>query len=136
MKLSKHEVFEELEPPPGGLALLRARIGARQRRSVVSRALLPMSAALAAATVITVWLGLGTRIDRVRVVESQGAPALVELISEHPVNVALGVRPDPVEPVVVPPEARQTCAVARVTTPDDEVIFYWVTPSEKPETGM
>jgi hypothetical protein len=92
-----------------------------------------MTAAVAAATVITVWIGLGTQVERVRMVEAKPSSGLVELVSEHPATVALGIHPNPVEPVVVRPDAQTTCAVARVATPGDEVIFYWVSPSEAPE---
>jgi len=135
MTFSKRDVFEELEPPPGGAAMLRRRLESERHRPRVLRALLPLTAAVAAATVITVWVGLGTRVERVRVVETRARPELAALVTEHPATIGLGIRPVPTEPVVVPAAARRSCAVERVATPDDEVIFYWVNPSEPPESA-
>jgi len=136
MKISRREVFEELEPPPGGAARLRRRLERERVRPGVPRALLPMTAAATAVAATIVWLALGSAPQRTRLAAPEQRRELAELLSSHPATVALGMASNPAEPVVVREDARQRYAVTRVATPSDDVVFYWVASSEEPKTDL
>jgi hypothetical protein len=109
------EIFEQLAPPPGGLAALRARLDARPRRA---RLLVPLALALtfAAAAVVLLVVGRGRTPDLVAAARQRGdAP-----------EIALGLAPRPASPVAALREDRATTALAEVQTADPRVVFYWV----------
>jgi hypothetical protein len=107
-------LFEPLDPPAGGVALLRARIErtkrARVRRRRVAGALVA-APLLAAAAYIAI------------LPRTTEAPALFGF---SPTRVALGLEARPTEPVTVAPEKQGTVAVQRVALGTDTVLLYLV----------
>jgi len=127
MKIHKRDLFEELEPPPGGLVDLRLRLAEQRRRPAVARTLWPATAAAATAVaVLLLWLRISAPSDRVRVSRSQ--PELARLISHHPAAVELGLHAGPIAPVAAMPGTPHAFAASRVPVAGDEVIFYWIPP--------
>jgi hypothetical protein len=110
--MRRDEIFERLEPPPGGLAALRARMDARPRRAHL---LVPLALAVAAAVVLLV-VGRGRTPDLVAAARQRGDAPEIEL----------GLAPRPASPVAVEREDRATTALAEVQTADPRVVFYWV----------
>lgn len=112
--MRRDEIFEKLEPPPGGLAALRARMDA-PRSSRVRRFAVPVLALAAAALVLVV-------------VSRDRAPDLVSAARQRggPSEVALGLAPMPAFTVAIDAEQRATSALAEVHTTDPNVAFYWV----------
>ena len=107
-------VLSTLEPPPGGLAELRARIARDASRSVAVRRLQAVTAAVVLVAIVT-WAGLasGTRQDML--------PAGFDLVQLH-----LGLRAVPAEPLTIPADQRSRTAVRRVPLPTDQVVFYLI----------
>jgi hypothetical protein len=111
----KHEdVFEQLEPPPGGLAKLRERMTTRP--SSMARRLVPVAAALAIAAVVLLFWSRGKKPDLVAAARQRGG-------SEQ---VALGLAPALAGPAALTDEERATTALAKVPTSNPTVAFYWV----------
>jgi hypothetical protein len=111
----KHEdVFEQLEPPRGGLAKLRERMAPRP--SWMARRLVPMTAALAVAAVVLFLSRRGKAPDLVAAAHHHGG---VE-------EVSLGLAPSPGGPLVPTAGGRATTALAEVPTSNPTVAFYWV----------
>lgn len=108
-------LFDLLEPPAGGLAGLRERIGRHRRRRVRAWRL---TAATAGAAVILLAVLLSPAFDRGR------APVLDP--GSDLLAVRLGLAEPPAETVTVPPAYRRDFAVRRVPTTDDRVAFYLV----------
>jgi hypothetical protein len=106
------EVFERLEPPPGGLTRLRGRIHTRSRRRAP---LLVVAFAVVAACVALL------------IVRRRG-PDLVTLAHTHPdtSEIGLGLAPMPADPVALTAEQRTTTAMREVHTANSNVSFYWV----------
>jgi hypothetical protein len=107
------DVFERLDPPPGGLAALRARMDARPRVRRVAR----FAFVVAAALLLFLYF---TRHD--------GAPDLLmaaRLQGDAP-EIALGLAPMPEAPVAIIDDDRTTTALAGVRTANPSVAFYWV----------
>jgi hypothetical protein len=100
------DVFRELDPPPGGLAALRARIDARSRRG---RWIALPALATAAAIVFAV--------------VSRPAPAPLPW---DPTLQSLGLEAPPAEPVTLPDSRRGDTALMRVETGTPGVTFYRV----------
>jgi hypothetical protein len=111
----KHDdVFERIDPPPGGLATLRARMEARPR---VVRRVAPF--ALGAAAVALLFLYF-TR--------HENAPDLVtaaRMLGDAP-EVALGLAPMPAVPAAIVVDDRATTALAEIRTANPSVAFYLV----------
>ncbi len=106
-------LFERLEPPPGGLSRLRARIR-EPRRVAPRRVLVPALAAALAVMVAGSWL-LGKRqVD------------LLGDLRDRPSGLALGLGALPDEPVALLPGERTSAALERVPTGEPRVIFYRV----------
>jgi hypothetical protein len=112
--MKRDELFEKLEPPPGGLARLRARMDARPRRK---RVVVPLAFAFAAAAIVLlVVVGRGRAADPLSAARQRGdAP-----------EIALGLARMPGAAVTIDDEARATTALAEVPTQDPHVAFYWV----------
>jgi hypothetical protein len=107
-------LFETLEPPPGGLVGLRARIQRDARRRRIDRRL--GSTVVAALLLLVIgWSVLGPRREVVA-----GSPEL------DLVRMQLGLLAAPDEPLTLPPGRRRDTAARRVPLPTDEVIFYLV----------
>ena len=111
----KHdEIFERLNPPPGGLAALRARMDARPR---VLRRVAPFAFAATALALLLFYF-----------IRRESAPDLVlaaRLMGEAP-EVALGLAPMPAAAAAIPAGDRATTALAEVRTSNPNVAFYWV----------
>lgn len=113
----KHEdLFEQLEPPPGGMAKLRERMTARP--SSMARRLVPVAATLAIAAVVLLFLfrSRGTTPDLVAAARHRAGPE----------QVALGLAPSPGGSAALTDEERATTALAEVPTSNPKVAFYWV----------
>lgn len=112
----KHEdVFERLEPPPGGFAKLRERMTARP--SPLVRRLVPVAAALAiAAVVLLFWSRRDTTPDLVAAARHRAGLE----------QVALGLAPARGGSAALTDEERATTALAEVPTSNSAVAFYWV----------
>jgi hypothetical protein len=111
----KHEdVFEHLEPPPGGLARLRERM--TPRRASIPRRLFPVAAALALAALVLLFWSRRTTPDLVAAARDRGGLD----------QVALGLAPVPSAPAALTDDARATTALAEVPTSNPTVAFYWV----------
>ena len=113
--MKREEVFEQLEPPPGGVARLRERM--TERPSSTVRRLVPVAGALAvAAVVLLVWSRRETTPD---LVSSARQRAGLE-------QVALGLAPAPVGSAALTKDERTTTALAEVPSSNRAVAFYWV----------
>jgi hypothetical protein len=106
-------LFEVLEPPPGGLARLRARIEAHER-SMRRTGLLFGAAGLAAALLLITVLLLAPPAHRALLHGAEG-----DLLA-----IRLGLAAAPEEPVTIPPALRGSYAASRVPTSDDRVTYY------------
>lgn len=107
----KHkEVFERLEPPPGGLAKLRERIVQPSER----RHFLPLAGAIAAAAALILVWSSGRAPDLVGAARQRGGLE----------EVALGLAPSPGPTAAV--QEQRTSALAEVPTSNPSVAFYWV----------
>lgn len=113
--MKRSELWRRLEPPPGGLAGLHARMHARP--SVARRrATLALSFALAAGVLFFLVMSRRRALDPVAAARRQGAAS----------EIALGLAPMPANPVAIDAEARATTALVEVRTYDPKVSFYWV----------
>jgi hypothetical protein len=111
----KHEdVFEQLEPPHGGLARLRDRMSTQP--SWMAQRLVPIAAALAIAAVVFLFWFRGTTPDLVAAARHRGGPE----------EVALGLAPALGGSAALTEEERATTALAEVPTSSPTVAFYWV----------
>jgi len=119
------DLFERLEPRPGGLAALRRRLdGDEARRSRGLRVAAVAAVAAAVAVLLVVWMWpTATWPPRARASTRLAA---------HPAAVGLGFAPAPAEPVTVMPGSRAEVAVSRVPTSDERVVFYWVATADTP----
>ena len=114
--MKRDDVFERLEPPPGGMAKLRERMTARSSPAV--RRLVPTFAALAIAAVVLLFL-----------FRSRPAPPDLVTAARHQgalEQVALGLAPSSGSPVALTAEERGTTALAEVRTTNPTVAFFWV----------
>jgi hypothetical protein len=103
------EIFERLDPPPGGLAALRARMNARPS---FARRAAPIAVGLALAAII------------VLVVTRRPDPVAAARAHADVGEVALGLAPMPSAPVSV--DDPTTTAIVPVKTENPRVAFYWV----------
>ena len=114
----KHdEIFERLEPPPGGLAELRARM--RARPSFARRAA-PFAIAAALAVLILVAARRRTPDPFAEARQRADVGAVALGIARMPSSTA--VTDDPA-----------TTALAEVRTENPRVSFYWVSSTTWPE---
>lgn len=137
MKARLEDALEKLEPPPGGLDRLRARMVAAERPQAASspRPLAWIATAAAAASVLVV-AALATleRPAARRVPEAAAPPPAAVLAAApatrlpgfHPALATLGLEPLPSEPVTVGAEAAGSVALRRVPVADERVVFYLV----------
>lgn len=111
--MRRDELFERLDPPPGGLAALRARMDARPRLAL---RLAPLAFAVATAALVVFVLHRGRAPDLVAAARQlAGAP-----------EIALGLAPMPAAAVAIEKDDRATTALTEVPTKDPRVAFYWV----------
>ena len=103
---SHDDLFERLDPPPGGVEHLRARV--RRRRVAGALVATPL---LAAAAYIAL------------VPQATEPPALGGF---SPMRVGLGLEAKPTEPVTVEPGSRGSTALQRVSLGSDAVLLYLV----------
>ena len=109
--MKRAELFERIDPPPGGLAALRERLDARSSRRFV-----PLLAIAGAAAVVLFFV-----LGRPRPDAAARARTHVDTS-----EVALGLAPMPAERVAIADDARGTTALVAVPTKDPNVAFYWV----------
>ena len=121
MKLGLQQMFERVDPPSGGLATLRARLDAEERRTRSARWWLA-GAAVAAIATVAVLFGPGL-VTSSQVATFASLPGAREM---GPALIAVGLAPPASEPVSVPSSARNATAVQRVPLATDDVVFYWV----------
>jgi hypothetical protein len=116
--MKREDVFERLDPPPGGLAELRERMTARPSPSFLrGRHLFPVAAALAvAAVVLLVWSRRDPTPDLVSAARERGGLE----------QVTLGLAPAPATSASVTDDERATTALTEVPTSNRTVAFYWV----------
>jgi len=122
-------LFPVLDPPPGGLTRLRARIRQDRRRRTASWGLVTAAAGIAALVLAVLVLTPAPRKIR----------ALPGLESDL-LAIQLGIVDPPREPVSVRPDLRNEFAVRRIPTTDERVVFYLVGsrsggPASPPEGG-
>jgi hypothetical protein len=113
--MRRDDVFERLEPPPGGLARLRSRLD--RPRSKAWRRTFVAVPALAVAALLVLVLGRPRAPDLVAAARENGGiePA------------ALGLAMSPPGVAVVD---SQTAGVIGVPTDDPKVVFVWVGTTE------
>ncbi len=131
-EFDSQEIFERLEPPPGGLSGLRAKISAgRTGQQNRYRTWAAVSASAIAILVVVLVSPLGPY--RLTVLDSyeQPSPAFALKGDEHPGLVTLGLRPNPEQPVSIPQRSRTQLAVQKVPLDTDEVLFYFVGSTER-----
>jgi hypothetical protein len=118
--MKREDVFERLEPPPGGIAKLRERTTATARPSLTVRRLVPVAAALAIAAVVFLFWSRRT------------TPDLLAAARRHAglEQVALGLAPSSDRSAVLTDEERATTGLAEVPTSNATVAFYWVSSTE------
>jgi hypothetical protein len=120
--MKREEVFERLDPPPGGAAKLRARLDSHERharRGRIAYVAVPAGVAVAAAVAFLV-------VTRPRV------PDLVKAARARGGldQVALGLSDSPPAAVAVTPERQATASVLAMRTENPNVAFYWVASAE------
>ncbi len=116
--MNPDDILERLEPPPGGLAKLRALL--ESRPGVLRRLAPPIAVAVAVAAIVLLFVGRRRAMDPLAEARRQGNGA----------EVALGLAPVPKAPVIVDSDSRGTTALARVESADPNVAFYWVSSTE------
>jgi hypothetical protein len=116
--MNHDDVFERLEPPPGGLATLRARLASRP--SVLRRVAPPLAFAVAAVAIVVFLAGRRRASDPLAEARQKGDGA----------EVLLGLAPMPKVPVTVDAESRATTALAEVKTANPNVAFYWISSTD------
>jgi hypothetical protein len=114
--MKREDLFEPIDPPPGGLAKLRERLTARP--ASMARRLVPVGAALAIAAVVLLFVfwSRSTTPDLVAAARHRAGPE----------QVALGLAPASAGPVALTAEERATTGLAEVQTSNPSVAFYWV----------
>ena len=117
MSMKREDVFERLEPPPGGMAKLRERMAARPAVSFLrAPRLVPVAAVLAIAAVLMLFWYRGRPPDLVAAARQHGG------LEEG----ALGLAPASRGSAALPDKDRATTALAEVPTSNPTVAFYWV----------
>lgn len=114
MRDTSERVLRTLEPPPGGLAQLRARIERDAGWPVGARRLQVVTAATLLLAFVT-WAGVDWRGQR------DTLPAEFDLV-----QMSLGLSAAPSEPLTIPAEQRAYTAVHRVPLSTDQVVFYLI----------
>jgi hypothetical protein len=112
--MKREDVFERLEPPPGGVAKLRERTSARP--SSMARRFVPVAAALAIAAVLLLFWSRGRTPDLVAAAHARGGLE----------EVSLGLAPALDRSAALTGDVRATTALAEVPTSNPAVAFYWV----------
>lgn len=108
------ELFERLDPPPGGAAGLRRRLRSEPRRR--------RTRALAVALAGVVAIG-GLSVALYRHPGQSGQPQVGD---PDPARLARGLEDAFPEPAVVPADMRHRVALLRVPLETDQVILYYV----------
>lgn len=115
--MKREELFERLEPPPGGVAKLRERMAARPASTFVVRRLVPAAAALAIAAIVLLFWS-----------RREKTPDLLAAARDRAglEEVALGLAPSPRSSAALSGNERTTAALAEVPSSNGAVAFYWV----------
>lgn len=115
--MKREDVFEQLAPPPGGLAGLRERMAERPPAMARARLLVPLAATLAVAAAFSTWWSSNRPPELVAAARRRGGVD----------QVALGL--GPARPAAIA-GAEGTSALAEVPSKDAAVSFYWVSSTE------
>lgn len=136
MKPRLEDVFERLEPPPGGPARLRARLAAAEepRSSLPLRPPAWVAAAAVAASLVVLVVLAALEPPARRATDAAipppgpvaAAAPEARLPGTHPAFAALGLEPPPSEPVAASASAGGALALQRVPLADERVVFYLV----------
>jgi hypothetical protein len=116
-------LFDQLDPPPGGLTGLRRRI-LRDARRQVRRRLMRGSVVVVLLLGLTSWVAVQFRAS------SDVVSPELDLVRIH-----LGLLPVSSQVVTIPEAQRSTLAVQRVPLPTDQVVFYRVASIEEGTSG-
>jgi hypothetical protein len=121
--MKRNEIFERLDPPPLGVAKLRERLAAHERRSAgrarIALVAVPTALALAAAVLLLV-------LTRPRVPDLVAAARSRGDLD----GVALGLSDARQVSVSLAPERQATAGLVAVQTENPNVVFYWVASTE------
>lgn len=116
----KHEeVFEQRDPPPGGLSRLRERLDGRRSR-VWKLSFVAAPAALAIAAIVFLVLSRPRAPDLVTAARHRGG------LDE----VALGLASSPAASVALGDDNRATTGIAEMRSANPNVVFAWVVSTE------
>ncbi len=108
-------LFEMLDPPPGGLTRLQARIRGERRRKIRNWTLATAAAGIAA-------IGLAVLL----LLPNGGELPLLPGFESDLLAIQLGLIEAPEESVSIRPDLRNEYAVLEIPTGDDRVVFYMV----------
>ena len=114
MRDTSERVLRTLEPPPGGLIALRARIARDAHRRVGVRRLQVVAGTTLLVGLVT-WAAVDWRGQR------DTLPAEFDLV-----RMSLGLSAAPSEPLTIPVAQRTHTAARRVPLPTDQVVFYLI----------
>jgi len=127
MKISWHDVFEDLEPPPGGLEVLQSRLAEAPALEFQSRRRTRRArwVVAAVATCVFIWILIpSTSQNRRGATENRLEPAV--MAEGNPALFRFGLVAPSAEAVTVPPDLRHQIAVQKVELGTPNVIYYRV----------
>jgi hypothetical protein len=107
--MKRDDLFERIDPPPGGLAKLRAKMSAPRRRA-------PRAAALAFAVAVAIVLLFVSR---------RREPDALASARPH-----LGLAPLPSTRVALADEEKSSTVLVQVPTKNPNVSFYWASSTD------
>lgn len=114
-------LFRELEPPPGGLAQLRARIEADERQHARWRWAL-VAVAILAIIGAAIAIPLALRQPALPEAAQQAAAPLPS--PAHPAGEHLGLSTPQAEPAVVIPQPGRSAALKQIEVSHPDVVLY------------
>ena len=122
-----HDLFPELDPLPGGLTRMRARLDEETRPS--RRLTLVAGLGVAAALILLVFLDVprATTLVPASHPAARSEPLALQMLVagvDDPGLVAMGLAPVPAEIVSRAPASTEMVHFRRVPTTSDEVVFY------------
>jgi hypothetical protein len=121
MKVKHEDLFEQIDPPAGGIAKLRARLDGAERTTRRARvAFVAVPAALAVAAAVFLVLNRPRATDLVSAARAHGDVD----------QVALGLAEAPQMSAAVTRQGQATAGLVQVQTQNPNVAFYWVASTE------
>jgi hypothetical protein len=132
-KIRWRDVFEELDPPPGGLEGLRRRLDEvemhRLRRSPSALVWQTAAAAVVCAVLVLAMAGV---LRHANEPERRWRQQIISLA--NPALVRLGLQLAPTDTVTVPPAARDQIAIKQVSVDTPGVVYYRVAIVDTPRS--